>query len=152
MKPMRHQISTHEGSEAWADRKVVSVGEHFIAKYSRYSDQIDGETLLLIEQNLQIPAPRLYAMWKEPDGKLYLVMEYLQGDTLGFLWPNLQEPDKDLIFSKLRAVFNQVRTLQPSGFFGSVNKSQMPHYLFFSLGYDPKISGPFESETDLVLD
>ena len=71
-----------KGLEAWPDRKAVRVGEHFIAKYSPYNDQIEGENLLFIEQNLQIPAPRLYAMWEEPDGKFYPVMEYLQGDTL----------------------------------------------------------------------
>ncbi|ELR05846.1 hypothetical protein VC83_09000 [Pseudogymnoascus destructans] len=140
-----------KGLEAWADRKVVRVGEHFIAKYSPYNDQIEGENLLFIEQNLQISAPRLYAMWKEPDGRLYIVMEYLQGDTLQFLWPNLQESDKVLILSKLRAIFNQVRTLQSPGFFGGINKSHMPHHLFYSPAYDPKISGPFGSESDLVL-
>lgn len=90
-----------KGAEAWADRVVVRVGEHFIAKYSPYNDQLEGENLLFIEKNLQIPAPRLYAMWKEPDGKLYLIMEFLQGDTLQSLWPNLQGSDKDLILSKL---------------------------------------------------
>lgn len=143
--------SPHVLKETWAQIKVVAVGKHFIVKYSAYNNQIEGENLLFIEQNLKIPAPRLYAMWREPDGKLYLVMEYLQGDTLESLWPSLATVEKDLILLKLRGIFNQLRALPSHGFFGDVNKGHVPHHLLFSPGYEQKASGPFESERDFVL-
>lgn len=90
-------------------------------------------------------------MWIEPDGTFYLVMEYLQGDTLQSLWPNLKGSEKDLILSKSKVVFNQIRAFPSPGFFGDVNRSHLPHRLFYTPDYDPKISGPFESERDMVL-
>lgn len=139
------------GVEAWATRKVVRVGEHFVVKYGPCNVQLEGENLLFIKQNLRIPAPRLYAMWIEPDGTFYLVMEYLQGDTLQSLWPNLKGSEKDLILSKSKVVFNQIRAFPSPGFFGDVNRSHLPHRLFYTPDYDQKISGPFESERDMVL-
>ena len=47
-----------------------------------------------MEQNLRIPTPKLYTMWQEQDGQLYIVMEYLPGDTLESLWSELTEPEK----------------------------------------------------------
>ena len=35
-----------KGTEVWADRKVVGIGEHFIAKYGAHGDQIEGDNLL----------------------------------------------------------------------------------------------------------
>jgi Phosphotransferase enzyme family len=140
-----------KGIETWATRKVVGVGKHFIAKYSRSNDQIEGENLLFLEQNnLQGFAPRLYAMWKEADGTLFVVMERLRGNTLESLWPTLQESDKDQILAKTREILMQIRSIPHQGFFGSVNKCHMPHHLFYWPDYPKNVSGPFMTERALV--
>jgi len=140
-----------KGIEAWATRKVVGVGEHFIVKYSPSNDQIEGENLLFLERNnLRGFAPRLYAMWKEADGTIFLVMERIRGDTLESLWPTLQESDKDRILAKTRAILIQIRATPHRGFFGSVNKSHMPHHLFYWPNYPAHISGPFTTEHALI--
>ncbi|TAQ87983.1 hypothetical protein B7494_g3664 [Chlorociboria aeruginascens] len=140
-----------KGIETWATRKVVGVGKYFIAKYSQSNDQIEGENLLFLERNnLQGFAPRLYAMWKEVDGTLFLVMERLYGNTLESLWPTLQESDKDHILAKTRDILLQIRDIPHQGFFGSVNKSHMPHHLFYWPNYPNNISGPFTTEQALI--
>jgi hypothetical protein len=140
-----------KGVEAWATRKVVGVGEHFIVKYSPSNDQIEGENLLFLERNnLRGSAPLLYGMWKEADGTLFLVMERLRGDTLESLWPTLQESDKDRILTKTRAILTQMRTITHQGFFVSVEKNYMPHHLFYWPNYPTHISGPFATERALT--
>ena len=74
---------TIKGAETWSMRRVVHVGEHLVAKYSPHNEAIEGTNLLFLERNnLRGFAPLLYAMWKEADGTLFLVMERLGGDTL----------------------------------------------------------------------
>ena len=63
-----------KGTETWATQKVVVVGQHFLVKYGSRTSQIEGDNLLFVEQNLRIPAPRLYAMWQELDGVMYIIM------------------------------------------------------------------------------
>lgn len=140
-----------KGTEAWSTRKVVGVGEHFIAKYSPHNEAIEGTNLLFLERNnLRGFAPLLYAMWKEADGTLFLVMERLRGNTLLSLWPTLQASEKDDIIGKTRAIISQIRAVPHEGFFGAVDKTHMPHHLFYWPNYPANISGPFTTERDLV--
>src|SRR4051812_26474134 len=80
-----------KGTETWATQKVVVVGQHFLVKYGSRTSQIEGDNYLFSmspssmrasSQNLRIPAPRLYAMWQELDGVMYIIMEFIPGDTL----------------------------------------------------------------------
>ena len=140
-----------KGTETWATQKVVVVGQHFLVKYGSRTSQIEGDNLLFIEQNLRIPAPRLYAMWQELDGVMYIVMEFISGDTLESLWPNLTESNKTTIMKKLRSVFEQIRSLPSPGFYGNVSGGCLPYHLFWIAGNKKSVSGPFKSERDLLL-
>lgn len=140
-----------KGAEEWATRKVVGIGEHFVAKYSSSNDPIEGENLLFLEQNnLHGFTPRLYAMWKEDDGTLFIVMERLRGNTLESLWPSLQEPQKDIILSQTQAIIKQLRSIQHQRFFGSVDRGHIPHHLFYWPKYPTHVSGPFNTESQFI--
>jgi aminoglycoside phosphotransferase (APT) family kinase protein len=129
----------------------VVVGPHYVVKYGAGVEQIEGETLLFIEQNLRIPAPRLYAMYQDAKGWLYIVMDLIQGETLENLWPNLSEDDKTLITYKLKTMMAQIRSLPSPGFYGSVSKGPVPYFLLWTNPYDRSISGPFENEHDFNM-
>ncbi|ESZ95444.1 phosphotransferase enzyme family protein [Sclerotinia borealis F-4128] len=136
-----------KGTDTWATRKVVRISEHFVVKYGKSNDAIEGQNLLFLEQNgFQTFVPKLYAMWKEKDGTLFLVMECLRGDTLETLWPTLQEADKDRILKKTASIFTQIRDLPHKGLFGSVDECHMPHHLFWWPDFPPNISGLFANE------
>ncbi|RDL38458.1 Uncharacterized protein BP5553_02798 [Venustampulla echinocandica] len=140
-----------KGAEAWATRKFVSVGKHFIAKYSPSNDEIEGENLLFLERNNLLGfAPRLYAMWRGVDRSLFLLMERLPGKTLESLWPTLPNPDNDRILVQIRDILRGIRSLPHQGFFGAVNKSHIPHHLFYWPKYPAHVSGPFTTERTLV--
>ena len=50
----------------------------FVVKYGPLMYENEGHALLVIEDYPDIPAPRLFAMYRA-DGILYLVMEFIQG-------------------------------------------------------------------------
>jgi hypothetical protein len=74
-----------KGTETWATQKVVVVGQHFLVKYGSRTSQIEGDNLLFVEQNLRIPAPRLYARWQESAGSVTegRPSRALEGDNQG---------------------------------------------------------------------
>jgi hypothetical protein len=153
--PTISQIRTSKeilkGAEAHAARKVVGVGGHFIVKYSRHNDQIEGQNLFFFKRNnIKGVVPRFYAMWKEPDDTLVVVMERPPGVTLESLWSSLAKNDKDKILLHTRFIMEKVRAISPPDFFGSVDRKHMPHYLFYWPKYPANISGPYASERDLI--
>jgi hypothetical protein len=140
-----------KGTETRATQKIVVVCQHFLVKYGSSTRQIEGENLLFVEQNLQIPAPRLYALWQELDEVMYIIMEFIPGDTLKSLWSNLTKSNKMRIMKKLRSVFEQIRSSPSPGFYRNVSRGCLLCHLFWITGNEKSVSGPFKSERDLLL-
>ncbi|WEW57726.1 hypothetical protein PRK78_003193 [Emydomyces testavorans] len=132
-------------------QKIVRVGEHFVVKYGFGTNEIEGHNLLFVEQNLRtvVPAPRLYAMYRDTDGTLFLIMEFLPGQSLDTLWPAFSDFEKTHITSKLKVIFDGMRSLSSPGFYGSVVGGCIPHHLFYTKPRDPNISGPFGQESEV---
>ena len=152
--PTQEQIetSTRDLRPDPGRRRAVAVGQHFLVKYGPSIDQREGDTLLFVEQHLKIPAPRLYAMYRdERTAWVYIIMELLPGERLESIWPTLDEGDKTLITGKLRSIFAQMRGLTAPGFYGDVCRSTLSHTLFWTKEQSPSISGPFENEHDLNM-
>lgn len=131
--------------------RVVALPPHFIVKYGTFADEIEGQNLLFIEQTLGIRAPRLYAMYRNPNGKLYIVMEAIRGNTLEYYWPTLSELEKKQIMGELRPTFEKMRALIAHNFFGTVVCGALPHPPFWPHDNDASLSGPFSSEHDLNM-
>jgi aminoglycoside phosphotransferase (APT) family kinase protein len=152
--PTKEKIETSTRDMRPADgyRRAVVVGQHFLVKYGPTVDQREGDTLLFIEQNLNIPAPRLYAMYRdESNGWVYIIMELLPGESLEKIWPTLGESDKALITGKLRSIFTQMRDLPSPSFYGDVCRRDLPNNLFWTEEKLPSISGPFQNEHNLNM-
>lgn len=76
-------------------------------------------------------------------------MERLDGESLGALWPVLDNAEKSTICGKLKDIFTTIRKIpipQPQ-FYGSVERGPVPHHLFYSADSDSAICGPFKSES-----
>jgi hypothetical protein len=132
--------------------RIVVVGEHYLVKYGRGVERREGDTLRFIEHNLKIPAPRLYAMYREQSsGWLYIIMEFLPGETLEGKWSALLEQEKTLITSKLRRIFDKMRHLPSPDFYGDISQRHLPHHLFWIKEKVASISGPFDNEHDLNM-
>jgi aminoglycoside phosphotransferase (APT) family kinase protein len=127
--------------------RLVVIRDLYVVKYGPYVAENEGYALLFIEQKLSIPAPRLYAMYRNED-KLYIVMQYIPGITLGHIWPSLPENTKTVLLGELRSIFADMRSLPSPGFYGSVTQGPVPHRYFFSREGNPAITGPFTKEED----
>lgn len=132
-------------------QKMVRVGQHFVVKYGPGTNEIEGHNLLFVEHHLHnvVRAPRLYAMHRDTDGTLFLIIEFVEGETLESLWKTLSDDEKTHIVCKLKAIFDGIRSLPSPGFYGSVNKGSIPHHLFYTNPLDRKISGPFLHEYEV---
>ncbi|RNJ55134.1 hypothetical protein D7B24_009001 [Verticillium nonalfalfae] len=69
-------------------RRTVLVNEHFVVKYGRFVFENEGHALLFLDPVHGVPAPRLYAMYRENE-KLYIIMEFIQGHQLSDTWSSL---------------------------------------------------------------
>ncbi|KNG85603.1 phosphotransferase enzyme family protein [Aspergillus nomiae NRRL 13137] len=128
-------------------RRLVVIRDKYVVKYGPLVNENEGYALLFVEKRLNIPAPRLYAMYRDQD-TLYIVMEYIPSISLGMAWPSLTEVNKHSIVGQLRCIFDQMRELPSLGFYGSVNGGPVPHRYFWSRQNDPAVTGPFQAEEE----
>ncbi|KAI2896002.1 hypothetical protein CBS63078_8341 [Aspergillus niger] len=127
--------------------RLVVIRDKYVVKYGPLVTENEGYALLFVEEQLNIAAPLLYAMYRDRN-TLYIVMEYIPGISLGMMWPSLTEANKHLIVKQLRCIFDQMRALPSPGFYGSVNRGPVPHRYFFSRERDTAVTGPFQTEEE----
>lgn len=134
-------------------RQVVLVKENFIVKHgvSPWVSENEGHALLLLAKYPSIPAPRLYAMYRNEENRLFLVMEYKPGTPLNTVWDGLSEYDKLDITGQLRDIFAQVRQIPSPWLFSNVTGGPLRHRFFLSTKPTPQINGPFITESDFSM-
>ncbi|PYI07525.1 hypothetical protein BO78DRAFT_406547 [Aspergillus sclerotiicarbonarius CBS 121057] len=126
-------------------RRHVVVWDLYVVKYGRFVLKNKGHALLLIEQNLFIPAPRPYLMYRKED-RLYIAMDYIPGTSLEHVWPSLSENNKEILLGQLHSIFKGKRSLPSPAYYGSIIHGPVPHIYFHSPDDDPTVTGPFENE------
>lgn len=128
-------------------RRTVLVNGVFVVKYGIFVLENEGHALLMVEGLSDVHAPVLYAMYREGE-RLFIVMEYVQGQQLDQLWGDLLETQKISITSQLRGAIHSIRSLPSPGYFGGTVGGPVPHRFFFSADTNPKLTGPFTTEED----
>jgi hypothetical protein len=57
----------------YGGRRVVAVGQHFVVKFGLRVNLIEGENMLFVQGNTDVPLPRVYALYSDPNtGKITL--------------------------------------------------------------------------------
>ncbi|KAG7288259.1 hypothetical protein NEMBOFW57_007790 [Staphylotrichum longicolle] len=133
-------------------QRVVLVRERLVVKYGvpAWVSENEGHALLLLAKYPSVPAPRLYAMYREGN-RLFLVMEFKQGTQLSTVWDGLSEHNKLNIAGRLRDIFTQVRQIPSPGVFGNVTGGPLRHRFFSSAEPAPELNGPFREERDFSV-
>lgn len=135
---------------AYGGRRVVQVDSHFAVKFGKAVDLIEGENMLYVLVNTNIPVPRVYALYSNPTtGKNYIIMERIIGQTLLSAWPHLSSPEKESIAETLSSYFVELRQLPSPNYYGSSNNRHLLDEIFWTDEADPLINGPFDSELAL---
>ncbi|KAL4736832.1 kinase-like domain-containing protein [Aspergillus similis] len=119
----------------YGGRRIVRFGHYFVAKFGNGVNLLEGESLLFIQENTNIPVLQVYALYTTETRRNYIVMEQVHGETLQSLWPRLTSPEKDFIMTTMRAYFDKLRSLSPPEYYGSL--------------VNPAINGLFTSEDAL---
>lgn len=91
--------------------KVAAINDEIVVKFGRGVKEYEGQVLIFLERHVPtIPAPRLYAMYKDTEThETFLVMQRIPGKQLDAIWPSLAEDEKDDITDKLCQIFNTLR-------------------------------------------
>lgn len=156
--PVEIRAATKSGlsprRNAWGDGGgVCLIRDVYIVKFGAKVTENEGNALLFIEENMDISAPRLYAMYRDsPSGHLYLVMEYIQGVDLESLWSSLSGEAKSSISTQLRLMFAKMRSFNPPhDFIGGVCGGGIPDPVFETETPDASINGPFRAAEEVGL-
>lgn len=86
------------------------ISKHLILKTGAFAHLTEASTLKFIAEKTSIPVPRVYCSFVHKN-VAYILMERIQGQTLGSAWPTLSEDDKETIFTQLRDMMRELRSL-----------------------------------------
>ncbi|KAF5633806.1 phosphotransferase enzyme family [Fusarium tjaetaba] len=144
------RTSTEVLSPPDASATVVKVGESFAVNFGHNVSSEEAEAFQSISSNTEVPVPKFYATLVEPDTAInFIVMEYVNGKSLGDLWPTLGVPDRLQITNQLRAALRELCSLEPPSYLGSLNRKPLSDGVFWTPDQNPAKLGPFETEDDL---
>lgn len=135
--------------------KVVAINDEIVVKFGCGVQAYEGQVLIFLERHVPtIPAPRLYAMYKDTETfETFLVMQRIPGQQLDAIWPSLAEDEKDDITEKLRHIFDNIRQVPcpKPDFYGGLDGGWLHHYLFHNRkGGSPGCLGPYTGEANFV--
>ena len=114
-QPLPTDQEIHDSTEQYMEsggRRLVRIGPYMI-KYGSGVSVIEGENMLFVSRETTVPMPRVYAIYTGTEISIltntevdsnYAVMEYLEGDTLGFEWGLLSAQQKESISAQVRSI------------------------------------------------
>ena len=141
-------LSTQRG-----ERFVVRVGEHYVVKYGRDIDLIEGENMLFVRESCNVAIPEVYAIFRDEGTNFkYIIMEHIPGETLKVQWEDLGGLAKATIAAKLRVNLDELRRIPSQGYYGKLGRRPYFDEIFMTLGEEHygRICGPFETESQLI--
>ena len=136
-----------QAKDDYSSRTTLRIGPFFI-KYGQNVNLIEGQNMLFVRSHTVVLVPRVYAIYTDLKTNVnYIIMEYIDGNTLGFEWGLLSEKQKERIARQLRCYMDDLRAIPSPGYYGSIGRRGLLDGIFWTGddGY-PDISGPFENE------
>ncbi|PMB73316.1 hypothetical protein BM221_000737 [Beauveria bassiana] len=93
-------------------RKVVLLEpSNTVVKSGRYLDPNEADGLKVANE-ANIPSPRLHNVIRQPR-QLEISMDYVPGQTLEELWPNMSTDEKKSAATQLREIIEQMQAIEP---------------------------------------
>ncbi|SMQ51127.1 unnamed protein product [Zymoseptoria tritici ST99CH_3D7] len=103
---------------------VARIGK-YVMKYNGRTRVEEADSLRYLAANTNLPVPKCYGSGILPNstGK-YVIMDFIEGDTLEKLWPDLATMDKDQIVRQLRDQVSEYRNYRPRTISGPSSKGR----------------------------
>ncbi|KAH9863395.1 hypothetical protein IAQ61_009672 [Plenodomus lingam] len=106
----------------------------------------EASTMQFVAQHTSIPVPRVYCAFKRK-GRVYIVMERIQGEPIGAGWYKRSEESKAKLLEQLKRMIEEMRSITPPEGVGVAHVNGGPLYA-------PRLpgtylhSGPFSTIQD----
>jgi serine/threonine protein kinase len=129
--------------------------QQFVIKYGILVTPIEAHNMLHVAKSTTVPIPKVYAIYQSYDKHkqkiaTYIIIQYVQGETLLDLLANIEQDQKLSIAQTLRTYFDQLRQLQPPGYFGNIDGGPPLDDLFLETPLAKDINSLFETVEQLV--
>jgi aminoglycoside phosphotransferase (APT) family kinase protein len=140
---------------------VVRVGQHYVVKYGPNVNFQEGYSMVFVSQRTAVPVPKLYAMFRDESTRNnFLVMEAIDGNSLGDLWNKFTPHRKTAITSQLHTFMKMLRGIKPPAYLGGVGQKPIKNQILtecinkydYDSGEPPiySMTGPWRNEEQLV--
>ncbi|KAI1084142.1 kinase-like domain-containing protein [Whalleya microplaca] len=124
------------------DSGIIKMGEHFVVKYGKGLNFIEGENMRFVREHTNIPVPTVYAMYRhEASGVNVIIMDFIPGKPLHKCIDKLSPTQIQVIGSQLRSHLAELRSIPSAGFYGVLGCRP---YMNISWVFK-KEAGPFKS-------
>jgi serine/threonine protein kinase len=131
---------------------IAKLNDNRVAKYGGGIAPVEAESMQYVVENSDVLLPKLHGVLTDPlTQQTFLVMDFVQGQTLEDLLPSLTQDEKDDIAQLIKIELDKLRALPEPGYLGSVGRKACSHGMFWSSSdiepeFTPLMSGPFENE------
>ncbi|EFR05033.1 hypothetical protein MGYG_08039 [Nannizzia gypsea CBS 118893] len=159
--PTQAQIHTAPLLSQRADIKIVQIDNEYAVKYGPAVQFpfSEGQNTIFVRKLTSVRVPKIYALYSMDDGEIedvdskveinYMVMEFIEGQTLKTYWEILSTDEEEYIVATLKGYFTELRLLPSPGCYGFLGRQPFRTMIFESVEPNPTINGPFETEEDL---
>ena len=131
---------------------IAKLNDNRVAKYGGEIATVEAESMQYVAENSDILLPKVHGVLTNPDThQNFLVMDFVQGQTLEDMLPSLTQNERDDIAQLIKIEVDKLRALPEPGYLGSVGRKACSHGMFWSSNdiepeFTPLMSGPFDSE------
>lgn len=123
--------------------KVINIGDGLLVKYGAGVRMTEVHNALYARSHTSIPIPNIHLAFRQ-SGILYVVMDYIHGESLLHRWNDLTEEQLANVLSQLKDYLSQLRNLRGS-VPGPVDGTRCEGTWFTVYG-----KGPFPTYDDFV--
>lgn len=107
---------------------IVRINSDIIVKYGSRVKQEEADIMKYLKEKTSIPIPEVKNIYKK-DNITYIVMEYIEGETLENIISNINNKDFEKIMSEIKKYLNELRNIK-GNILGSINDGPYNNCLF----------------------
>ncbi|OBT99623.1 hypothetical protein VE01_02838 [Pseudogymnoascus verrucosus] len=106
-QPSKEFLAQKDGS-----RGIFLIYDYYGFVKSGRKVHLKEKHALDLAAELNIPAPRVYEVSSAPDGIVSIRMDYIEGENLEELWPDMSEEDRQDICGQLREIISTMQSAE----------------------------------------